>query len=323
MGPEREPDREPEQHHTGRPGGGLPDLQHAATYGAVALIAFTMLKAYAAAYFSLTTAAALLTTAPINVFLGSMVSYSYQLFPLLALALVVYALHQWRTGGPPFVIMLALGVAVVAVGASPWPYLWQETLIVAGIMLGLFALSTVGDALLMLRKPAPARPRAAGAVRQAAARHWRRLITFRMVLPTFLIMVLAILLQTMTNLWLPVEVVVYEQGPRCAMTIGATDFAGRPVTLLDAPGCRQIVGHVLSDAEPWTTVVTAGDRRLRRIPTAGIRYRELCHLNRVQPSGRRPLLWVIEHRGYASPNLSCKRLSENVKRATLDPGSLP
>jgi hypothetical protein len=56
------PVRSPKPHN-------MSDLQHSATYGAVALILFTLLKAYASANFSLTTAAALLSTAPLRSFL--------------------------------------------------------------------------------------------------------------------------------------------------------------------------------------------------------------------------------------------------------------
>src|SRR4051794_28234518 len=72
------------------------DLQHAAAYGAVALLLFSLLKAYASANFSLTTAAALLTTAPINVLLGTMVSYSYQVFPLLFIGFGGLAALMWH-----------------------------------------------------------------------------------------------------------------------------------------------------------------------------------------------------------------------------------
>ncbi|BCJ48051.1 hypothetical protein GCM10010168_24110 [Actinoplanes ianthinogenes] len=303
MAPEREP-------------GGLPDLQRAATYAGVALTVFTLLKVYAVAYFSVTTAAALLTTAPINVFLTSMVSVSYQLFPLLALALLAYAAEAWRSSGLSTTVISALGVAAVAVCVSPWVYLWQVTLFVVGVRLSLFVLVLASDAVAtLLQRPARFRPRVAVAVRQAAARQWRRLITLRMLPPTLLIAVLAILLQTMTDLWLPAEVVVYAQGSPCAMTIAAD--------VIRAPGCRQVVGHVLSDTGPWTSVVTAGDRRLHRIPTDGIRYRGICHLTGVQLSGARPLLWVVERRRYTSPNLSCERLSATVQGAAVDPGSLP
>jgi ABC-type enterochelin transport system permease subunit len=74
-----------------------------ASIGAVLLALFTLTKAYAAAKFSLTTASALLTTAPFNVLLGSLTAYSYSVFPLLSLLTLSWAIWLFRREGGPFV----------------------------------------------------------------------------------------------------------------------------------------------------------------------------------------------------------------------------
>lgn len=86
---------EPRKATHGRP----MDPELAAPLAVAALIVFTLLKAYAAANFSLTTAGALLTTAPINVFLGTLESYSYDVFPLIGLAALTWALIGFRAHG--------------------------------------------------------------------------------------------------------------------------------------------------------------------------------------------------------------------------------
>ena len=52
---------------------------------AVAVTTFVTLRAYGAARFSLTTASALITTAPLSVLFGTITSYAYAVLPLLCI----------------------------------------------------------------------------------------------------------------------------------------------------------------------------------------------------------------------------------------------
>ena len=315
-----------------RPADGALDFKHAATYGAVGLVLFTLLKAYASANFSLTTAAALLTTAPISVLLGTMVSYSYQIFPLLFMAFAAWTVVIWRsTGWGP----LATGTtvcAVIALLVSPPSYLWQqvETVLIVALSLVLCAklvISTKKTRWVDSRLGENARAQNAKAVSEFS---WPRFVGS----PSFAVAVLAIavaimILRTLTSLWLPVEVLVYRQTGTCEVTVqrvfqDSKNSKNRKwITTAQANGCRKMIGHVLSSDDHWTTVVAASDRGLRRIPTDDIKYRELCHQSDVQPGGASPLLWTITGRDYWSPNTTCSDLANRVEGATLEPEPVP
>jgi hypothetical protein len=290
------------------------ELQHAATLGAAGLALFTLFKAYAAAKFSLTTAAALLTTAPLNVLLGTMVSYSYEIFPLLFLAAVAWVWHHYRQNRvwiPAH--WIALLIAFLALLVSPWPYLWPSTTAF----------------LILLSLSAAARWLAARSGSQQAGRtRWliSPLLATRVWVAVFFVVAGGlVIVRTLTNVWLPVEVVVYQQGIDCNVKIGHVVRASdnKQFTTADAYGCRMAVGNVLNDQGDWTTLVRADDRGLLRLRSTDVRYRELCHLSGVQLKGERPLLFVILRQPYVSPNTSCQILTGNIRGADLDPGSLP
>ncbi len=107
---------------------------HAASIGAVALALFALVKAYAAANFSLTTTSALLTTAPLGVLLGTLASYSYQIFPLLGLAGVAWVASIYRASGWTPICTAVAGFSVLAFLISPWPNLWPPALVFLSVV---------------------------------------------------------------------------------------------------------------------------------------------------------------------------------------------
>jgi hypothetical protein len=302
-------------------GTGSLDLQQMTTIGGIALVLFTLLKAYAAAKFSLTTAAALLTTAPLNVFLGTMVSYSYAIFPLLALGALAWTWHSYRTRGWTALNRIAVFVAVIALLVSPWSYLWPPAVALGVLVLARWAMGRFATRLAA-RRTAEGRAQQGG----TAQRRGTRLPSGnRLVELFFLAAATWVILRSLTNLWLPVEVLVYQEGTECTMSVEHVVRTGdnKQLTVAETDGCRVTVGHVLSVEDTWATVVRADDRGLVKLPADSIRYRELCHLTGVQPESQRPLLWVLYGRSYWSPNTSCGNLVHNLHGAELDRGSLP
>lgn len=314
------------------------DLQYAATYGAAALSFFALVKVYASAYFSLTTAAALLTTAPLSVFLGATTSYSYEVFPLVALALVLWILREWIEGRWRALTAVALTGAALAALVSPPLYLLRETATVSAIGAALYIAAiplairdgerTASASFVFRRKNRP--PDFPGFWRSLFADAKLAATTARpiwadttLLAATFSVATLLVILESLTNLWLPIELIVYQQGAKCEVVIGEKVAGSKTLTTAKANNCKEVTGAVLDDKGTWTSVVAAGDRGLRRINTESIRYRELCHLSKVQPNGARPLLWVLARHDYISRNTSCQVLIENVSGATLDRGSLP
>jgi hypothetical protein len=154
---------------------------------------FALMKVYAAAGYSLTTASALLTTAPLNVLLGSLVSFSYELFPLLALGALAWLAHLVRSHGWSIDCTALAGFSVLAVLLSPWADLWPPVLVLAGI----FLLHTVLVRLFRIR-----------------VANWRLLSN--LVGGFFVVMALKMIVTTLPHLWLPVEVIsiTADSGPR-------------------------------------------------------------------------------------------------------------
>lgn len=248
-----------------------------ASLGAAAVTIFALMKVYAAAGFSLTTASALLTTAPLNVLLGSLVSFSYDVFPLLALAALAWLVYLVRSHGWGIDCTAVVGLCVLAILLSPWASLWPPAAGMAATLL-LYA--------VLIR------------VFRFREGNWRLLSN--LIGGFFVVAALKMILTTLPQLWLPVEVIA--------------------VTADDGP--KVVVGHVLTADSEWTSVVRAGDKALMRIPSGVIKNRKLCHLTGAQPAGRRPLLWVILGHRYQSPNRSCAREVSDLP-GMLEPGSLP
>lgn len=289
------------------------DAKHLASFGAVGLALFALLKTYAAAEFSLTTAAALITAAPVNVLLDSIVSYSYEFFPLLALAAIAWAWADFRrTRAWGIANWIAVVIALLALIVSPV----RELLISAAPLAFLVALSCGGT---WLEKRWTRRGALVALVLRALA------VTRKWVALYFLLAVAFVIFHTLTDVWLPAEAVVYQQGTDCNVTIGNSvrESDNKRLTIAEASGCKMVVGHVLNDDGNWISLVRADDRGLMRIQSSSVRYRELCHVSGAQPNGQRPLLWVFEGRQYKSSNTSCTILVGNIYGADLDPGSLP
>ena len=243
---------------------------HLASFGAIALFTFVLLKTYAAAKFSLTTASALLTTAPVSVLLGTITSYDYYALPFLFVAAAAWyvSLRKSDRSTAHMLRPVALAVAIIAGLLAPLFYLVLELsgLVVLLIVLGL-------------------RQRRLDTGRSSSRfdRIVSRLPSFRVCVAYYSVAVATIiLLSTLTNLWMPVEV----------------------VTVRTATEESQILGHVLSSEGDWTTILTASSRAIVRVHNEDVVERHICHY-RTQAAGRPPLYYSLLGRRYSSPNRNC------------------
>jgi hypothetical protein len=266
-----------------------------ASIGAVLLALFTLTKAYAAAKFSLTTASALLTTAPFNVLLGSLTAYSYSVFPLLSLLTLSWAIWLFRRDGWTIRFVAVATLAVLAFLLSPASSFLPPMLILAAVV-GLHSFARWAKK----QDKVAGRLHARGVVSRIS-----KIDLTLAVAAAFIIICAFGFGASVTNMWLPAEVVTFEDGNARSA----------------------IVGHVLSVEGEWTTVVRATDRGLTRIPSQQVKTRELCHLSGAQPAGQRPILYAIQWKPYTSPNTDCINalncVAEKVPNIELIPGSLP
>ncbi|MGK5172773.1 hypothetical protein [Geodermatophilus sp. CPCC 205761] len=272
----------------------LQDAAHLSIVGAVLLTGFALVKSYAVGHFSLTTGAALLTTAPLTVLLGSLMSYAYWILPLAALALLYGAVRaRRRIGAWTWEGAALLGLAALSALLSP-----VRSLLTCGLAFLVF--------LLVARGPRAA-AEATGADAPDHRSRWRSRwasLTSSPLFRTpvfFVVAVLWVVLGSLTRPWTPVELVAFQEGAEQ----------------------RLVVGNVLSADGEWTTVMRAGDRGLNRIRSEDVVSRRLCHLVGAQAAGQAPLLWELQDRPYRSPNRSCRKLADQQSDVQVTAGSFP
>ena len=165
---------------------GHPVLTDATFLGAVALGLYLLGKCYVAARYSLTTASALLTASPIDVFLGSLTLYAYQLFPTLGLAGLWWSSQLYREQGVSVASVGFLLVGALAVAISP-----PQNLIATAVA---FALVLLAHSFLRLI---------------SRHRSWRDKLPSqrRTLLAFFVCVAFCMVVSTFGRMWVPVEVV--------------------------------------------------------------------------------------------------------------------
>lgn len=142
-----------------------------------------MVKAYGVGHFSLTTTAALITTAPVTAVLGTIASYAYVLWPVLAVGLCWWVLTSASTTAHRL-----LGVVVMLLAGLLSPFVY------------LLPVASAGAAFYRLAMRIEAR-------RGEASGNLRR-----QLLPVFVLLsVVTFLVVTLDKPWAPAEVLVLEQ----------------------------------------------------------------------------------------------------------------
>ncbi len=245
---------------------------------------FLLLKAFAVSHFSLTTTGALITTAPLTVFLGSVASYLY----LLIFGLVVVC-PFWLVRRAAELTAVETGVGSALFGLcllffpfpsdlslSTWvgPVLYSVSVAVA---------MWVGFSLVRRRIGKGKGPKFLAA--HSAA--W--FVGFGAALT---------LIPTLEQPWVPAEALVLRgHGAPSDMHLrsGTLQLSKYPVV------------YVLDESDGWTSALDADTRLLIRIPSSSIAARAVCH-HRSQLHGARTLLQFMKREGYKSPNTLCDTL---------------
>jgi hypothetical protein len=269
-------------------------MEHLVSIGAVLLALVVLIKTYSAANYSLTTASALLTAAPVTVVLGTLTSYEYDFLPLIGLSTLcwfVFGWKNWKNRDAAWRLLsftAALG-ALLFIVLSPLRNL-------------LYQLTALAIVIAVHRLLTAARERTQRA-RPSARRELPPVLPLSAAVGAlFVVLAAALVLRSLHNLWLPFEVVTVR--PTAASENGNT-----------------VVGSVLSYDDRWTTVLKAADRKLLRLPSDSVLSRRICHLNGAQPAGEAPLIDIFH--GYHSPNVSCQSIVAGMTSVVLVDGSLP
>jgi hypothetical protein len=275
-----------------RPGDGSPEspdswgilTTHATQLGALGVGLFLLMKTYSVSHYSLTTASALLTAAPVGVILGTLTSYEYMLWPLMSVAAGLLAARLWNREG--------LSVACLGAGG----------LSAASALLSLPLYLAIGGVAVVAACVAQAAlARAVGRDEAGAPPAWLP-SRYTAVRSHFVAVIIVLLTVSLPNAWLPAEIVVFH---------GANGER------------RVVVGHVVGTGDGWMTVLRGGDHGLTRVRASRVAARRVCHLGGAQPKARRPMALVITGRPYDSPNVGCRPLLGSLAPACLVDGSFP
>jgi hypothetical protein len=257
---------------------------HAAQLSALGIGLFLLMKTYSVARYSLTTASALLTAAPVAVILGTLTSYEYEMWPLLSLASGALAGRLWMREGLSVAFLLTAGLSLACALLSPPVYLLAA-------LVGIAVVVVAHEAF----RRSLARARADGLPSWYPSR-------YAAIRTAFVAVTVAALIISLPNAWLPAEIVVFH----------------------GADGQRRVVvGHVVSDDGGWVTILRGGDHGLTRLRVEQVSTRRVCHLGGAQPHARRPLALVITGSPYASPNVGCRTLLATLPAASVVSGSFP
>jgi hypothetical protein len=256
------------------------------TYGSSMLVILFLIKAYGVARYSLTTTAALVTTAPVSAALGTLAIFGYLVMPVLVVIAGWFLVDNRRQYTKVWWPLLA-ALAVIAALLSPLPYLAIVSVaVVVAIIMEVLVQYFTRD----LKKLPP---------RMLRIKRTRGLFIIYMAAIAFA----AFFINTIDSPWLPAEVVLVSS-PGAVTDIQAPDAA-------DAHETTPVV-YVLGEDNGFMIALVAANRAIVHIPDTQIRARYICHDDQSQLLSQRPLLWLLQGRIYDSPNYSC-----NIVQAML------
>lgn len=298
------------------------------------LFVFLTVKIYGVAGFSLTTAAGLITTAPLSVLTGIIVLYAYAFMAfLVVLFLWLFILgirgnnyYCRRFAGLIFTVMIFTALL------SPWHYLLDSLACVALALLLASLISAPYKALDMIIHPSKVWNLVRNAAKELMSKLRKHgdLITHpgkvkrliedgtqkprsehgefrpeniplsRLAMITLTIVVaelMVFVLATIGKPWVPAEVVVLN-----------SPVAANP-TKPEKSQTRKPVVFILSETSGRVTMLIDEDRYLVSVPENFIQHRMICHQD-DQFSGANPLLETIFGQPYQTHNLSCWRCTD-------------
>jgi hypothetical protein len=255
--------------------GGQIDLGALATITPFVLILLLLVKAYGVARFSLTTATALVTAAPISVLLGTLALYEYAFMAITASAALL--------------LSIAWGLDLRPRSGEPRQHHPMRRWVPATLILMIFSaalspplyLAWAGSVLL---------------VTLAMAFTWsrlkRKMISISKISIYAAVAALAIFfVATLDRVWLPAEVITLTKPI-------STDMQHASLT------SRYPVAFMISDQDGWATILISPDHYLAWVKDSDIESRTICHLEDQLGNGR-TLYQIILGQKYKSPNIGC------------------
>jgi uncharacterized protein YggT (Ycf19 family) len=269
----------------------LVNLREAAAYGSTVFGLACLVKVYGVARYSSSTTAALITTAPEQVILGTLAIYVYPTMAVLAYG-TPYVAVLWRRSLPREAWPPVLAVTAVAALMTPLEFHL--------ISLAVLAVSILIEVLIRRFQPA----------------HWagpyaalRRSMCGRVFAFLGALVLLAGFLDTVGSPWASAEVFVVTR-PVVVATQDLASGSGGPVHV--ASSARPFVGYVIDESLTSYTVLNASTRYIMVMEKSQVADRYTCHSSQEQLRGRQPLLNRLLGRPYLSPNADCTELASSL-----------
>jgi hypothetical protein len=269
------------------------NLREIAAYTSTFFGLACLVKVYGVSRFSTTTTAALITTAPEQVVLGTLAIYVYPTMAILAYG-TPWLSMMWRESVPRQTWPLVISVTVLAALMTPPEYHLACLAILAASVLVEVALR---------RLPPCRRP---GLLRDVSRAAYGR--SFAFLGGTAL---LAGFIATLESPWASAEVFVVTE-PVVTATQDLDD--GAEGTVDWATSGQPFVGYVVDESLTEYRVLNASTRYIMLLEKSQVTARYSCHSTQGQLRGHQPLLDVLRGRRYLSPHSDCNRLVAALTR---------
>jgi hypothetical protein len=280
-------------------GGSLFDSTAAKAIPILAVL-FVLLKSYVVARFSLTTAGALVSAAPVSVLIGTVTSYLNTAVVAAALISGIWIAahlirgHAGMGSHTRLVDVSLMAIFIVSVALFPvpndWSYYGRAILYV--IATAVLLAACWGAAYFLSRRPR-------FAALAVISNHPEAV---------FLLYVVLLLAPTLGSSWVPAEVLVL----RDPIAIHDSHLRNGKLDTTKYP-----VVFVLAENGRWLTVLDEKSRILMRLPIDEVAHRQVCHYT-GQPPNSVPLAAYVAGARFHSPNSFCRTLIKYHDRV-LDP----
>jgi hypothetical protein len=294
-----------------RPVLGRFEIGTVATLAPVLLILLLLVKVYGVARFSLTTATALVTAAPLSVLIGTLALYQYASMAIVAagslLLSIAWYWHLYPNAGASgsfFAVPKRMTLSCRIRFALRHPLKGCRIALIhfkgllrgRGSMRHLVPLTVLLMLFSVLLTP-PYYLIRAGIASAAVLILWsflRRKVSLPALAAYAAVAALVIsLILTLETPWVPAEAVSL----RHPIFIGLS--SKHKVMMSQYP-----VAFVVSDENGWTTILVDKDRYLAWVRDSDIASRTICHLAGQLGSGQ-VIYLVLRHQRYTSPNVGC------------------
>jgi hypothetical protein len=262
-----------------------------------------LLKTVGVAEFSLITASALITAAPIPVLLGSLVLYEPIFMAALAM-LCIWLIFKLKTQGNRSMVPLLSAIALLAILLTPLHILYISILAAAITLFTRYirpswfrrASHEDGDS-----RSGSGDSDSRSEPEDSDSRSRPEVLSrFRFGASIVALLIGAFIIFTIDIPWVPPEVVTLMH----PISVGPNTTARKPVV------------YIISEQDGEVSMLIDDTRAFVTVASSDVESRTVCFMTRGVRFSSLPLVWVIFERHSPAPNLACWLLTDDPKEET-------